>query len=54
MTDRKARELDIEPLAQIIAMSSIATEPHLLAEAPARAIQAVLKKTNLKTKCFLL
>jgi len=47
MTREKADELKLEPLAQILAMTSIALESHRLAEAPAHAIRDVLKKTGL-------
>ena len=43
MTEKRAHELGIEPLAKIMAMSSICVEPHLIAEAPAHPIQRVLK-----------
>jgi len=47
MSRKKCKELNIEPLAQIVAMSSIAIEPHRLAEAPAYAIVNVMKKGNI-------
>lgn len=47
MTKGRADELGVKPLGQIVAMTSIAIEPHRLAEAPAFAIRAVLQKANL-------
>jgi acetyl-CoA C-acetyltransferase len=47
MTKGRADELGVVPLGQIAAMTSIAIEPHRLAEAPAFAIKDVLQKTNL-------
>ncbi|MDQ7784399.1 MAG: thiolase family protein [Desulfomonilaceae bacterium] len=47
MTRRKADELGLDPLCRITAMSSIAIEPHRLAEAPAFAIKDVLRKADL-------
>ena len=47
MTRKRADELGLEPLARIMTMSSIAIEPHRLAEAPAFAIQDILKKANI-------
>jgi len=47
MTREKVDELKLEPLAQILAMTSIALEPHRLAEAPAHAVRDVLKKAGL-------
>jgi len=43
MTQKKAQELGLELLARIVAMTSIAVEPRLVCEAPAAAIQRVLK-----------
>ena len=48
MTRERAAELGLEPLGQILAMTSIALEPHRMAEAPAFAIQDVLKKADKK------
>jgi acetyl-CoA C-acetyltransferase len=47
MTQKRADELGLEPLGQILSMSSIAIEPHRLAEAPAFAIWDVLKKADI-------
>jgi len=47
MTRRKAEELRLKPLATIIQMVSIATEPRLLAEAPARAIAKCLSRAHM-------
>lgn len=43
MTRKKADELGIEPLATIMAMTSIATQPNRIAEAPAIAMQKALE-----------
>ncbi len=47
MTEGKAEELGVDPLAEIVATTSIAIEPRRLAEAPAFAIRDVLQKANL-------
>lgn len=47
MTKDKARELGLEPLASIAAMSSMALAPDLIAEAPAHPIQKLLDITGL-------
>ena len=43
MTKSKADELGLEPLAEIVAMSSIAISPHRMPEGPAYAVRKVLK-----------
>jgi acetyl-CoA C-acetyltransferase len=47
MTRAKAKEYGLEPLAEIVAMSSVATKPERLPEAPAIAIRKVLDRTGL-------
>jgi len=47
MTKQKADELGLEPLGNIVSMSSIALEPERMAEAPAYAIRKVLKNADL-------
>lgn len=47
MTESKADELGISPLGTILATTSVAIEPHRLAEGPAFAIKDVLQKANL-------
>jgi acetyl-CoA C-acetyltransferase len=47
MTQARAQKLGLEPLAEIVAMSSIATETHRLADAPATAIETALKQADL-------
>jgi acetyl-CoA C-acetyltransferase len=47
MTAEKARELELEPLAKIVAMSSMAVGPDLIAEAPAHPIRKVLELAEL-------
>ena len=48
MTEEKAKELNLTPLAEIIAQSSSAKAPIEFTTAPADAISKVLKKANLK------
>lgn len=48
MTKKKMLELNLEPLAEIIAMCSIAIHPNRLPEAPAHAINKILKSTGLR------
>jgi len=50
MTEDKARETELEPLAKIVAMSSMAVAPDLIAEAPAHPIQKVLELAGLTLK----
>ncbi len=47
MSEEKAKELNIQPLAEIIAYEDAATQPELFTTAPSIAIDAVLKKANL-------
>jgi acetyl-CoA C-acetyltransferase len=47
MTRAKAEELGLEPLAEIVAMSSIAIRPDRLPEAPAIASKKVLERAGL-------
>ncbi|MDO6739278.1 acetyl-CoA C-acyltransferase [Wenyingzhuangia sp. 2_MG-2023] len=47
MTASKAKELDLKPLAEIIAYEDVATQPELFTTAPAKAIPAVLKKAKM-------
>ena len=47
MTRRKAKDLGLEPLAEIVAMSSVAILPNRLPEAPAKAIGKVLDLADL-------
>lgn len=46
MSEEKAKELDVEPLARIVAQSSFSQDPSLFATAPVGAIKDVLKKSN--------
>lgn len=48
MTREKAEELNLEPLASIVAMTSIAINPSRMPEGPGFAIKKVLKMANLK------
>lgn len=48
MSEDKAKELGLEPIAEIIAQSSAAKAPIEFTTAPADAIQKVLKKANMK------
>ena len=47
MTRSKAKELGLEPLAEIMGMVSIATQPDRLPEAPAIAVGRVLERVGL-------
>jgi acetyl-CoA C-acetyltransferase len=47
MTRAKANELGIDPLAEIVAMSSIAIEPHRMPEGPAYAATKALKLADM-------
>ncbi|MGQ9645801.1 MAG: thiolase family protein [Thermodesulfobacteriota bacterium] len=47
MTRRKAMELGLEPLAEIVSMCSLAIHPNRLPEGPAYAIQRALKLAEL-------
>ena len=47
MTRRKATELGLEPLSEIVSMCSIAVHPNRLPEGPAYAMQKVLKLADL-------
>ena len=47
MTRSKADELDLEPLAEIVAMSSIAISPHLMPEGPAYAAMKAVERAGL-------
>ena len=49
VSEKKARDLGIKPLASILAHASFAHEPEWFTTAPAQAITKVLKKTNLKS-----
>jgi acetyl-CoA C-acetyltransferase len=46
-TKEAAEEMGVPPLATILGMTSVATEPNLLPEAPALAIERVLDQTGL-------
>ncbi|RJP59342.1 MAG: thiolase family protein, partial [Ignavibacteriales bacterium] len=48
MSEDKAKELGLKPIAEIIAQSSAAKAPIEFTTAPADAIQKVLKKANMK------
>ncbi|NIJ45950.1 acetyl-CoA C-acetyltransferase [Wenyingzhuangia heitensis] len=48
MTEEKAKLLNLQPLAEIIAYEDTATEPELFTTAPAIVIPKVLQKANLK------
>lgn len=47
MTRKKAEELGLEPLAEIVSMASIARQPDRMAEAPAYAARKALSAANL-------
>jgi acetyl-CoA C-acetyltransferase len=47
MTRAKADELGLEPLAEIVAMSSIAISPHRMPEGPAFAAMKALKLADI-------
>lgn len=47
MSEKKARELGLEPLAKIVSMVATATTPRLLAAIPGFTIQRVLKKAQM-------
>lgn len=47
MSEKKARELGLEPLAKIVSMVATATTPRLLAAIPGFTIQKVLKKAQI-------
>jgi len=47
MTKSRADELGLEPLAEIVAMSSIAISPHLMPEGPAYAAMKALKAASM-------
>ena len=47
MTRSKADELGLEPLAEIVAMSSIAISPHLMPEGPAYAAMKAVERAGL-------
>jgi acetyl-CoA C-acetyltransferase len=47
MTRSKAEELGLEPLAEIVAMSSIAISPHLMPEGPAYAAMKAIERAGL-------
>lgn len=47
MTRQKADELNLEPLASIVAMTSVAIDPSRMPEAPGFAMQKVLKMADL-------
>ncbi len=48
MSEEKAKELGLKPMAEIIAQSSAAKDPVHFTTAPADAIKKVLKKANMK------
>ncbi len=50
MTDKAAKELEVKPMAKIIADSSVSVEPKWFTIAPVVAIKELLTKTNLKRK----
>lgn len=55
MSEEKAQELNLKPLAEIIAYEDANTAPEHFTTAPAKATEAVLKKAGLKTgdiDCF--
>ena len=47
MTEDKAKELVVEPIAEIVDMTSIAMNPNRTAEAPGVAIIDILKRTSM-------
>lgn len=47
MSEEKAKLLNLKPLAEIVAYEDVATQPELFTTAPALAIPAVLKKSNI-------
>ncbi len=48
MSESKAKELNIKPLAKIIAQASAAKKPEYFTKAPSDAIEKVLAKANMK------
>jgi acetyl-CoA C-acetyltransferase len=48
MSKEKAQELDLAPLATVLAVASVAREPRYIASAPADAIQKALRQADLK------
>jgi acetyl-CoA C-acetyltransferase len=48
MTREKANQLNLEPLATIVAMTSIALQPDRMAEAPGFAMKKVLKMADIR------
>ena len=48
MSEEKAKELNLKPLVEIVAQSSVAKAPIEFTTAPADSINKVLKKSNLK------
>lgn len=52
MSEKKARELNITPLAEIIGYAPAHTDPKWYTIAPVKSVQAVLKKTGLRLDDF--
>ncbi len=50
MSAELAKELEVKPMARIVADSSVSVEPKWFTIAPVRAIKELLAKTNLKRK----
>ena len=50
MSEEKAKELNIKPLAKIISYADASQEPEWFTTAPSKAIPKALKKANLKTE----
>jgi acetyl-CoA C-acetyltransferase len=48
MSEEKANELNIKPMAKIIAIASAGVDPSIMGYAPVYAIKEVLKKANWK------
>ena len=49
MSEAKAKELELNPLAKIVAQASVAHEPEWFTTAPTKAIKVVLKKASINS-----
>ena len=49
MSEAKAKELELKPLAKIVAQASVAHEPEWFTTAPTKAIKVVLKKASVNS-----
>ena len=50
MSEKKAKELNLNPIAKIISHASYAHEPEWFTTAPSKAIEKVLKKASMNHK----